>query len=464
MPQEAKLQTIWTTALGSLEVELGKSNFGLYFKNSQLLSLDNGVAKIGFPNKIVADQVNARYYSLLQGILQAATHLDRVSLVFETSDHPVAAPIENIGPLFETPKEDKEAVFEAVRRANLRPDFTLEEFCVSTSNQLPFAAAQAVAKNPGREYNPFFIWGDVGIGKTHLMHAVGHEILRKNSRARVIYVTAEQFTNEIVEGIRSKNTSGFKEKYRSADALLIDDIQFIAGKDRAQEEFFHTFNAVVQHGGQVVLTSDTKPGDIKFIEDRLRSRFEGGMVADISEPDHELKTAICLLKAKKRGIEISTNIASLVASSVDNIRSLEGTLQRVLSEIQIKKLPLTEISVAKILKISPVNSPAVSHVDSRQLLDLVCAYYNLPIKLIKSEKRDKPISEPRQILMYLLKCHTRMTLTEIASFLDRKDHTTVLHAVRKITSLLSTNEQVQKDINKIEEDIHTYPQNLSTSR
>ncbi len=206
----------------------------------------------------------------------------------------------------------------------------------------------------------------------------------------------------------------------------------------------------------MVLTSDKKPSDIKFIEDRLRSRFEGGMVADISEPDHELKTAICILKARKRGIELSTITAAALADNVDNIRSLEGALQKLITQSQITKKPINEILVSSLPK-------TLSPIDSRQILDAVCQYYNLPIKLIKSDKRDKPISEPRQIIMYLLRQNTRMTNAEIASYLERKDHTTILHGVKKIVHLLSTNERIKKDIDNLQEVIHHRPQNLSTS-
>ncbi len=456
------MQSVWKTTLGELEVDLGKANFGLYFKNSDLLSLENGVAKIGFSNQAVAKQADQRYYSAIQTALQKATKTEKLSLIFEVIEKPATSPPageagnQTMGPLFETPKQDQESVREAIIKAGLRPDFILEEFCVSTSNQLAFAAAQAVVQKPGKNYNPLFIWGGSGIGKTHLMQAVGHEIIRQKAGDRVVYVTAEQFTNEIIDGIRTKNTKDFKNKYRSAKALLVDDIQFIAGKDRAQEEFFHTFNAITQNGGQVVLTSDTKPSEIKFIEDRLRSRFEGGMVADISEPDHELKTAICMLKARKRGIELSTSTAAALVDSVDNIRSLEGALQRLITEAEVSKKPIDEILISSLPK-----KPAI--IDSRQILDAVCQYYNLPIKLIKSEKRDKPISEPRQIIMYLLRQNTRMTNSEIASYLERKDHTTILHGVKKIANLLSTNAQIKKDIDKIQEVIHHYPQKLSTS-
>ena len=465
MAPDEKLFALWKVALGELEVELGKGNLGVYFRNSQLVALENSVAKINFPNKIVADQANARYYILVQNVLQKLSHQDKLSLLFTVSDQAPTKDIpqtDNLGPLFEKPKEDEEAITAAIARAHLRSDFTFEDFYVSTSNQLAFAAAQATARQPGKNYNPLFLWGGVGVGKTHLMQAIGHEILRQNPAAHVVYVSAEQFTNEIVEGIRTKNTKDFKDKYRHALALLVDDIQFIGGKDRAQEEFFHTFNTLVQNNSQVVLTSDTKPADIKFIEDRLRSRFEGGMVADISEPDHELRTAICILKAKKRGIELSTNVAGLIASSVDNIRSLEGTLQRVVSESQIRKTAITEDFVTQILQL-PSTQAAAAFIDHRQILDSVCRYYSLPIKLLKSAKRDKPISEPRQILMYLLKENTRMTYEEIASYLDRADHTTIIHGVRKITNLLSTSPRIQKDIHEISKLIHRLPPNLSTS-
>ncbi len=440
MLQEEKLQTVWKTALGEIEVDLGKPNFNLYFKNSQLLSLDKNIAKLGFLNSTISKQADQRYYTAIQTALQNATKIEKLSLIFDTIDKPVDPdPIENIGPLFEIPKIDKEAVQDAIKKANLRSDFILEEFCVSTSNQLAFAATQAVIKNPGKNYNPLFLWGGVGVGKTHLMQAIGHEILRKNPRAHVVYAPGEQFTNEIIQGIRRQNTTDFKEKYRSADALLIDDIQFLSGKDTAQEEFFHTFNSIQQREGQIVMTSDRKPADIKDLADRLRSRFEGGLVADISEPDHELKTAICILKARKRGIELSTTVASAIADNVDNIRSLEGALQKLINESSVKNISINESLVV----------PIETKHDGRQILDSVCQYYNLPIKLLKSEKRDRSIAQPRQILMFLLKTYTRMTYMEIASFLDRADHTTIIHGVKKISTMLTTSPQIRTDVDEI---------------
>lgn len=445
----AELTQIWKAVLGEIEVVLGKNNFGVYFKNSHLISLENGVANMGYKNKLATDQANLRYYSLIQTTLQKISKITPLSLLFETLPETKKEEAEEIGPLFTQPKMDREELAEAVQRARLRADFTFEDFCVSTSNQLAFAAATATAASPGKNYNPLFLWGGVGIGKTHLMQAVGYEILRKNPRARVIYAPCEQFTNEIIEGIRSKNTSAFKNRYRNADALLIDDIQFLSGKDRAQEEFFHTFNAITQNQGQVVLTSDTKPAEIKYIEDRLRSRFEGGMVADISTPDTELKTAICQQKAKKRGIEISNDMAFAIANSAENIRGLEGKIQQIIMFAQTHKREITADLIGEVLKI-PVPTTE-NHLDARVILDKVCEYFELPMKLIKGEKRDKPIVVPRQIVMYLLKTKTAMTYEEIAAFLGGRDHTTIMHGVKKIESLIPINSRIKTAVERIVE-------------
>lgn len=455
MPQEEKLQILWNSVLGELEVDLGKNTFALYFKNSQLLSLENGIVKLGFRNKAVGAQVSARYYTLIQAALQKHTKTEKISLIFEelhrSSEEKQS---EEIGPLFETPKPDKAATAAAIKHVGLRSDYVLEEFCVSTSNQLAFAAAQAVIQNPGKNYNPLFLWGGVGVGKTHLMQGVGHELLRRNPYAKVVYASAETFTNEIIAGIRRQNTADFKEKYRSAEALLIDDIQFLSGKDTAQEEFFHTFNTIQQREGQIIMTSDRKPVDIKGLADRLRSRFEGGLVTDISTPDSELKTAICLLKARKRGIELSTNIASYIASNVENIRSLDGAVQLVISKAASLNEEITPKFVSETLKFPPLDTSAPSpKLDARQVLDNICTYYSIPMKLIKGTQRDRFIARPRQILMYLLKKHTPMTLDEIASFLGRRDHTTVMHGVKNIESLLVTNPQTKNDVDKIEQNL-----------
>lgn len=450
LPKE-KLSSIWQTALGELEVDLGKSNFGLYFKNSQLLSLDNGIATLGFLNSAVAKSVDQRYYSMIQSVLQKIAKIEPLSLVFGVVEKPKIQETE-VGPLFETPKEDKEAINIAVKNAGLRPDYILEEFCVSTSNQLAFAAAQAVVASPGKNYNPLFLWGGVGIGKTHLMQAVGHELIRKNPGAKIVYASAETFTNEIISGIRRQNTTDFKQKYRSADALLIDDVQFLSGKDTAQEEFFHTFNTIQQHEGQIIMTSDRKPSDIKDLADRLRSRFEGGLVADISTPDSELKTTICILKAKKRGVELSTTVASYISSNVDNVRSLDGAIQLILSKSSATRSEITLPFIAEILKVPFENSDSAhpKHLEARQILDEICHYYTVPMKLIKGPQRDRSIARPRQILMYLLKKRTGMTLDEIADFLGGKDHSTIIHGVKNIESLLITNPRILKEVDEIQ--------------
>lgn len=449
------LATLWQSALSELETEIGKQQFGIYFKNCRLLSLENGVAKIGFANQFMINQANSRYYSIIQQTLQKHASEDHISLLFEIhkSLTPVLSSLapDDLGPLFPKESEVREQLDSAIKKAHLRSDFTFDEFCVSTSNQLAFAAAQSIAQSPGKNYNPFFLWGSVGIGKTHLMQAIGHEILKKNPRAKVVFAPGEQFTNEIIAAIRTKSTHEFREKYRTADAFLIDDVQFIAGREGTQEEFFHTFNEIQQRQGQIIMTSDKRPSDIKDLADRLKSRFEGGLVTDISVPDLELKTAVCMSKAKKRGIDLSTNIAELIANNVDNIRRLDGALQQVMLASENQKKPITEDLVIKVLNVSaPMSRESPANIDSRDILDTVCEYYGLPMKLIKSEKRDKPIVEPRQILMYLLNKHTTMTLVEIAAYLNRKDHTTIMHGIKKITALLDRNPKIQTDVEKLQ--------------
>lgn len=449
--ESLNLDHIWKVVLGEIEVELGKNNCKVYFKNSQLTEIKDGVARLNFLNKAVCDQVNLRYYSLVQGALQKATNIEKLSLVFGVAERETKETEgeENVGPLFVAQKEDKEEILAAVKKAHLRQDFTFDEFCVSTSNQLPFAAAQAVALNPGKNYNPLFLWGGVGVGKTHLMQAIGHEILRKNPKARVIFAPGEQFTNEIVAAIRNKGTAEFKDKYRKVDALLIDDIQFFSGKETSQDEFFHTFNEIQQNEGQIVMTSDRKPADIRDLTDRLRSRFEGGLVADISTPDTELKTAICIHKASKRGIELSNVLAELITANVDNIRTLDGELQKIIMVTGTKKMPITEDLIREILGVKK-KEPS-SHIDARTITDQVCEFYDLPMKVIKGEKRDKPIAVPRQILMYLLRKKAGMTLEEIADYIGGRDHTTIMHGIHKVELLLSENERIRSDVHNLED-------------
>jgi chromosomal replication initiator protein len=357
-----------------------------------------------------------------------------------------------VAPLFSGEKYG-ENILEVLQRARLRPSFTFENFAVSSSNQMAHAAAEAVSQSLGDAYNPLFIWGGVGVGKTHLMVAVGNHILRENPDKKVFFCTGEDFTNDIVEGIRNKTTQSFRNKYRKLDLLLIDDIQFIAGKDTVQEEFFHTFNAVTSVGGQIILTSDRPPSEISKLEERLRSRFEAGLIVDVAPPDFELRCAITLIKAKEKGIDLTSEQAQMIAANSESARKIEGLLTKLLTEIHVKKIPISneliESSFAKNLEMGS----KVTRSTPDEVTEVVSKYYQVGKRLLLGDSRARPIARPRQVLMYLLRTHLGIPLEEVGRVVGGRDHTTVMHAVQKITELATMDVQIREDILKIKQSI-----------
>ncbi|MDP3998361.1 MAG: chromosomal replication initiator protein DnaA [bacterium] len=445
------LKNLWQNVLAELELTLTRGTFQTFFKDTSLFKIESCVAVIACPSSYIRTLVENRYYSLLKASLDRLTKQNN-SLVFIVEKKIVTEQREEIGPLFaykETP------VTEAARLAHLRSDFVFKNFAVSSSNQMAYAAAQAVAEKPGTSYNPLFLYGGVGVGKTHLMQAIGHALLGENPALKLIYCMGEEFTNGIIEAIREKNTKSFKGKYRSAQILLIDDIQFIAGKTAVQEEFFHTFNILHREGAQIVMTSDKPPSEINRLEERLRSRFEGGLIIDIQEPDFELRAAILLIKAASLDLDLPMDAAQLIAANVEDTRRLEGFLRRLASEIQTKKKPLTLELVGQLLGTNQNDGEKNKKpVSFKEIIEVVAVYYNLKINQLKGPRRARPIALPRQILYYLLRTEANLTLEEIGEFCGGRDHTTVIHGVDKITALLPTSERIREDVKNIKQRVY----------
>jgi chromosomal replication initiator protein len=452
MEQDNK--TIWNDCLSSIKVSVSPANFSTWFAQTYLKQLeryeDKYSAEVGCPSPFVKNTIENRYFGLIQDSL-SKTLKAVCNLTFTVSANPDTTKLNNFdSPLFQETTDINDQLEQKVRNSRLRPNFTFENFAVSSSNQMAWAAADAVSDNPGNAYNPLFVWGGVGVGKTHLMSSVGVEILKKDLNKKVVLCTGEDFTNDIVEGIRRKTTQAFRDKYRKLDALLIDDIQFIAGKDAVQEEFFHTFNTLVATGSQIILTSDRPPSEISRLEERLRSRFEAGLIVDIAPPDFELRCAILQIKTKERGVDLPMDLIQLIAGNIDSARKIEGFLIKLISEVRIKNINLvTEELVLSILGKGEVNKDDIKKVAPDDLINAVCKHYSIGKRSIMSHSRAQVFSKPRQVLMYLLRTHLNLPLDEVGRLIGGRDHTTVMHAVDKITNLASGDVQIREDIQGI---------------
>ncbi len=337
----------------------------------------------------------------------------------------------------------------AAQKAHLREDFTFDSFAVSGSNEMAYAAASAVAQTPGAVYNPLFLWGGVGVGKTHLMQSIGNVILRQNPETRINYCMGEEFLNEIIGAIRNKKTLEFKERYRQLNVLLIDDIQFIAGKDTAQEEFFHTFNAITRAGGQIIMTSDRPPHEIHPLEDRLRSRFEGGLTIDIQQPTFELRTAILLIKAQKLALELPMNLAQIIASEVESTRKLEGVVFKLHSAHRFQNKPLDENLVRMVL--GQESKPVITrqNVKPSSIVRAVTSHFHVSANTLRGESRKREYVTARHIAMYLMKSELDVPYAEIGHTFGGRDHSSVMHAVAKIEKDMKENSTLNQHISAI---------------
>ncbi len=440
------VEKLWRTTLAEIELSVSRTTFQTQFANSKIVSFENGVVTLGFASGLMKNLAEARYYSLIKSVLDRHTN-QNTSIVFVVAAKKESLTGRDAGPLF-SQTADAPTAGDIAKRLHIRADLTFDNFAVSTTNQIAYAAATAVAKNPGSAYNPLFLYGGVGVGKTHLMHGVANALLARRSNTRVVYCMGEEFLNEIIYAIQTKSAQQFKQKYRSANLLMVDDVQFIAGKQTAQEEFFHTFNAVLREGGQIILTSDRPPAEIAKLEDRLRSRFEGGLSVDISAPDYELRVAIVNLKAQSLSLAVPPDVARLIAANVSEARAIEGFLWKLTTAPG----PLTPEAVSPLLgKKSSNNGETKTNrrTTPTEILDAVASFFNIKSTALKGPKRDRPIARPRQIVMYLCKNELGVTLDDIGGLLGGRDHTTIMHGVKTITRELSTNDRLREDMTGI---------------
>ena len=444
-------KVVWNDILESIKVSVSPAIFSTWFSQTHLSNLeensDRYTAKIGCSSSFIKTTIEGRYFGLIQDSLKKTLgkNTDLIFIVKEDPDKK-SSQKDSPAPLFEQKEKQEEELAAKISSSGIRPGFTFENFAVSSSNQMAWAAAEAVVKNPGSAYNPLFIWGGVGVGKTHLVNAIGHSLVKRDAEDKILFCTGEGFTNEIVEGIRNKSTPRFRDKYRKLKILLIDDIQFIAGKDAVQEEFFHTFNALVAAGGQVVLVSDRPPSDISRLEERLRSRFEAGLIIDVSPPDFELRCAIIQIKAKERGIEIPMDLVQLIAGNISSARRIEGFLIRLSSESRLRKTEITEDLIQSLLGKGIEANELRTKATPPQIITAVSKHFSVGKRDLLGSSRVRPISLPRQVLMYLLRTHLNLPLQEVGRLIGGRDHTTVMHAVDKITHLASKDVQIRQDI------------------
>lgn len=432
---------LWENVLAQLEKEVSRPNFLTLLKNTQLLSLEGEVATIAAPSITIIDMLQKRFSPQIKAALKRHAGKD-IEIVFLPKNVSKRAEAASEGPLFTAPEKPAPTTIGHLPR--VRPDFTFKNFAVSGSNQLAFVSANTVATNIGRSYNPYFIYGPVGVGKTHLMHAIANEVYQNAPEKKIIYITSEEFTNDVVDAIRTNDTAKMKKRFRSAYLLLMDDIQFIEGKERVQEELFHTFNILIDNGSQICLSSDRPPHEIKKLEKRLSSRFAGGLTVDIGKPDFELKTAILMIKAKKFGYDLPIEVAKILADKAEDTRSLEGILLRVITQATAAQSDIT-VEIAQ-LAMGGIYEERKVHVHADDIIKIVCEYYHVKPTQIKGPKRDAALVKARQIVMYLLKDKLKLTLVEIGNILGGRDHTTVMYGVDKIEHQLSSNGNISEDI------------------
>jgi len=448
----ADLKQIWSGALGEIQLRLTKANFETWFKDTSIVSEEDDVYCVGVPNAFAREYVEKKYRS---DVRQALQHIvgRTVDLRFVTVAGPSARPVQPATQQLaeRAPAQQPTSEPRSAPTAVLNPRYAFSTFVVGSNNRLAHAAALSVAERPGHSYNPLFIYGGSGLGKTHLMHAIGNAVMSRHPRKRVAYATSEKFTNEFINSIRSQKQEEFRERYRRIDVLLIDDIQFIAGKEGTQDEFFHTFNAIHEEGKQIVLSSDRPPKAIASLEERLRSRFEWGLIADISPPDLETRIAILRAKAEVQNVAVPPPVIDYLAQRiVSNIRELEGALTRVVAYATLHAVPVTTELAQQMLQ-HILQNPRRQTLAPEKIVEIVARYYQVPVEQLRGKARDKQIVLPRQVAMYLMREETEAPLLRIGAALGGRDHSTVLHGCDKIEREMGESDDFRREVSSLRE-------------
>ena len=440
---DSNLETIWNEAMDLIKIELSEVSYNTWFKTIEPISMDDNNIILAAPNEFTKGILDGRYLNLIKNAISQITKQNYHIIITIPEDEIKL----NVG---QTKAVENG---ENISRSQLNPKYTFDSFVIGNSNRFAHAASLAVAEAPAQAYNPLFIYGGVGLGKTHLMHAIGHYILNQNSKTKVVYVSSEKFTNELINSIRDDKNDAFRNRYRNVDVLLIDDIQFIAGKERTQEEFFHTFNALHDANKQIIISSDRPPKEIPTLEDRLRSRFEWGLIADIQPPDLETRIAILKKKAKVENLSIENDVLLYIATKIQsNIRELEGALIKIVAYSSLTKKEITVDLAEEALK-DIISSSKPKEITVNLIKEVVAKNFNIKSEDFNSKKRTRAIAYPRQVAMYLCRELTDLSLPKIGDEFGGRDHNTVIHAYEKISSNLKSNSTFNKKIENVIKEI-----------
>lgn len=451
-------EQLWQAALGELELYISKANFTTWFKNTSIVSKNDQEITIGVSNGFTKEWLENKYHKLiLKAVQNVCSEIRKINYKIggvqkATTNGDFIKPIavsDNFRNYHNNTEGDNGSDL-----SFLNPKYTFESFIIGPSNELAHAACSAVSKNIGNVYNPLFIYGGVGLGKTHLLQSIGNEILKKQPNKKVRYASSEKFTSELIEAISGKRTRFFKEIYRKIDVLIIDDIQFLAGKEKTQEEFFHTFNALYENNKQIVLSSDRPPKAIPALEERLKSRFEGGMIADIGFPDYEIRFAILMAKAKAKKLDIPDDSLKYIAQNIQkNIRELEGALNRVVATCELDNSYPDVKKTASILA-NTISQPIKKATTPKNILENVARFYGITTKDLTQKNRRREVVRPRQIAMYLMRTEIRSSFPSIGDWLGGRDHTTAMHAHKKISQEIENDRTTEQEVRLIIEKLY----------
>lgn len=454
-------EELWQAALGEIELSISRANFITWFKNTSVLSCENGKVVIGVPNGFSKEWLENKYRSyIIKALQNSQREIREISCTihnpgFFTQDKPKNVDaIKSPGVVSDSTSIRPQDFSVLIANSNINPRYLFENFVVGESNELARAACWAVSQNLGKAYNPLFIYGGVGLGKTHLLQSIGNEIIKNDPNKKVRYITSERFASELIDSIKSGRVSEFKNDYQKIDLLIIDDVQFLADKEKTQNEFFHVFNALYQLNKQIVISSDRPPKAISALEDRLRSRFEGGMIADIGRPDLETRMAILKEKSTEKGFSLDNEVAEFMSDNIkSNVRELEGALNKVIASSQLEGKEPTLDFVKKTLG-SIIASSKNNTANHQKIMDIVSGFYNISSDELLNKGRKQEVAWARQVAMYLMRSELNLSYPSIGEKLGGRDHTTALHAFEKINKELVSNDKLKEAILVIKERIY----------